>query len=87
MPAISSNTSQWADVYALSGIPVGTGLLIQNQGNARAIMQQSATIPDPTDNTGRRVQIDDEVQVDAGAPGVWMRCSPGGVQAYVQAAS
>lgn len=87
MPAIFVNTAQWVDVYAQSGLAAGTALLIQNQGNERALMQQSATAPEPTDNTGRRVQIDEEVQVDAGAPGVWMRCSPGGVRAYVQAAS
>lgn len=85
MPAINVNTPQWVDIYTQSGIAKGTGLLIQNQGGARMYVQQATSLPATGDNTGRWVEIGEEVQVDAGATGVYGRCSPGGVVAYVQA--
>lgn len=85
MPAINVASSQWVDIYTQSAIAKGTGLLIQNQGSARMYVQQAAALPAASDNTGRWVEIGEEVQVDAGAAGVYGRCSPGGVVAYVQA--
>lgn len=83
MPAISSPDDQWFNVYAASGFAVGAGLLVQNQSSAFARMQISATSPIASDMTGRRVAAGEEVQVDQGAVGLWMRCTPT-VQAYVQ---
>ena len=86
MPAINVPNAQWLNVYTASGITVGTAVLVQNQSPAQALLQISATAPDPTDNTGRRVQANEEVQVDASAAGLWIRCSPSG-SAYVQSMS
>jgi len=87
MPQIKTTTSTWANVYALSGITPGTALLVQNQSGTLALLQISATAPDVNDNTGRWVQPGVEAVVDAGAPGLWMRCSPSGITAYVQGAT
>lgn len=87
MPAIKTINAQWADVYALSGIAPGQPLLVQNQSGTLAISQISATAPDPADNSGRWIQPGAEMQVDAGAAGLWIRCSPNGVIAYVQVQS
>lgn len=84
MPAISSANAQWVDLYAVASITVGSGLLVQNQAGALALLQQATAAPDPSDNTGRWVQPGEEVQVDAGTLRVYMRCSPSGVRAYVQ---
>ena len=84
MPQIKTTTSAWADVYALSGIAPGTALLIQNQSGNVAILQQGAAAPAATDNTGRWLQSGVEAVVDAGAAGLWIRCSPNGITAYVQ---
>lgn len=84
MPQIQTTTSAWANVYALSGVAVGAGLLIQNQSGNVALLQISATAPASTDNTGRWLQSGVEAVVDAGAAGLWMRCSPNGITAYVQ---
>jgi len=84
MPQIKTTTSAWADVYALSGIAPGTALLIQNQSGNVAILQQGAVAPAATDNTGRWLQSGLEAVVDAGAAGLWIRCSPNGITAYVQ---
>lgn len=87
MPQIKTTTSAWADVYALSGIAPGTALLIQNQSGNVALLQTGATAPQATDNTGRWLQSGLEAVVDAGAAGLWIRCSPNGITAYVQGAT
>lgn len=87
MPQIKTTTSAWANVYALAGITPGTALLVQNQSGNVAILQQSAAAPAIDDNTGRWLQSGVEAVVDAGATGLWMRCSPNGITAYVQGAT
>lgn len=84
MPQIKNTSTGWVDVYAAAGITVGTALLVQNQSGDRALLQISATAPVLTDNTGRWLQSGVEAVVDAGATGLWMRCSPNGITAYVQ---
>lgn len=84
MPQIKTTTSAWADVYALSGIAPGTALLVQNQSGNVALLQTGATAPAPADNTGRWLQSGVEAVVDSGAAGLWIRCSPNGITAYVQ---
>lgn len=87
MPQIKTTASAWADVYALSGITPGTALLVQNQSGNLALLQLGATAPNVNDNTGRWLQSGAEAVIDAGAPGLWMRCSPNGITAYVQGAT
>jgi hypothetical protein len=60
---------------------------VQNQAGNLAITHIAATEPDPADNSGRWLQPGVEMQVDAGAAGLYMRCSPNGVMAYVQVQS
>lgn len=97
MPLITSSTAQWVNVRQMASdasvaeggaaIPAGTRLLIQNQGQARAFVKESATAPVPEDNTGRWVEIGDEVENKNTALEPFMRCSPGGVRAFVQVKS
>lgn len=80
---VTSPDDQWISINAATGVAVGTGLLVQNQSSAVAMMQISATLPIPADFGGRRVVPNEEVQVDAGSAELWIRCVPA-VRAYVQ---
>ena len=94
MPLITTNDSQWANVYALASaasvargegpIPVGTALYVQNQSSEIAYGQLVAAVPAQTDQSGRQSYPRAEDTIDAGAPGLFMRCSPGGLRLYVQ---
>lgn len=97
MPLIVSSNAQWVNVRQMASdaavaeggapIPAGTRLLIQNQAGSRAFVKEAAVAPDPTDNTGRWVEIGDEVENKNITLEPFMRCSPGGVRAFVQVKS
>lgn len=80
---VTSPDDQWISINAATGVAVGTGLLVQNQSSAVAMMQISAALPAPGDFSGRRVVPNEEVQVDAGGAELWIRCVPA-VRAYAQ---
>lgn len=80
---VTSPDDQWISINAATGVAVGTGLLVQNQSSAVAMMQLSATLPTATDFSGRRIVPNEEVQIDSGGAEAWMRCVPT-VRAYVQ---
>lgn len=43
---VPSNT--WVDIYAATGIAVGTQIIVQNIGSSEAILSESATEPTST---------------------------------------
>lgn len=80
---VTSPDDQWISINAATGVAVGTGLLVQNQSSAVAMMQYVAVKPLASDFSGRRIVPNEEIQVDTGDPEVWIRCVPI-VRAYVQ---
>lgn len=83
MPDVNNSTSDWIDLYAASGITPGTKILIQNKSNGYALVIEGAVSPTSTDLSGRMLFRPDEIEIDAGSPGVWYRCF-GGINAFVQ---
>ena len=45
LPPVELPQGEWVDLYAATGITVGTQLIIQNNDNAIAILTESATKP------------------------------------------
>lgn len=83
MPGIMLPSTDWVDLYAAASIPVGTKLLVQNQGSNYLLLQEVTSAPDIADTTGRMVVRPAEVEIDAGSTGAWMRCF-GGISIFVQ---
>lgn len=50
LPNITVLTTEWVDVYSLTGIPVGTSLVITNNSESTLLVQEQATQP-LADNT------------------------------------
>jgi hypothetical protein len=46
LPQIVLPSGQWIDLYAETGITVGTQIIVQNVGNANARLTESATEPE-----------------------------------------
>ena len=66
---IKTTSNTWVDVYALTGISVGTPLLIQNVGVAGVTVNISPTLP--TDVDGEVIPSLGYVAVEAAASGCW----------------
>ena len=86
MPEVTNSTTEWIDLYAASGIAPGTKILIQNKSNGYALVLEASSLPDTNNRTGRMLFMPDEIQVDAGSPGVYYRCFEG-IKAFVQVKS
>ena len=82
---ISASSSDWVNVYAGSGIPVGTGLEVQNKTSNLLTIQESASKPADTDFSGRFLRYCDVVEVWPGSPGVWVRGAMNTILINVQA--
>ncbi len=81
---ISTTSTGWLDVYALTELAVGTNISIQNQGSSELIVEvYSDAVPANTDYSGYRVEPGQERIVDAGVIGCFARCVDG-AQLYVQ---
>ena len=81
-------TTTWQSVRALTGIPVGTAINIQNKtrGVSRIIMAQGAR-PDADSTDGAIIDNKDRsVSLAAGALEVWLRCHFATVRASVEEA-
>lgn len=81
---ISTTSTAWMSIYALSSLAVGTSISIQNQGRSDLIVDvYSSNAPLNTVFTGYRVEPGEERIVDAGVVGCFARCVDG-TQCYVQ---
>lgn len=45
LPSVTIPLNTWVDLYAETGIPVGTQIIVQNIGSSEAVLTESATIP------------------------------------------
>lgn len=81
---ISTTSTAWLNIYALSSLAVGTSISIQNQGRSDLIVDvYSSSAPANTTFSGYRVEPGEERIVDAGVVGCFARCVDG-TQAYIQ---
>ncbi|MDB4306039.1 hypothetical protein N9980_00570 [bacterium] len=71
--------SDWVDVYALSGIAVGTAMLMQNVGTVDIKYRTLAT--KPADDSAFNISgssnqsVDRWVTINAGESGLWVKSS------------
>ena len=65
-------TGDWVDLYAASGIPVGTQLLVTCRGKLSAYLAESATQPS-ADLDGIEIYPTRQYVIDVESPGLWAR--------------
>ena len=66
-------TNEWLDLYAASGIAVGTQVLINTRGKHSCFLAESAAEPVIAD--GVEVYPTRQAIVDEGSPGLWGRAA------------
>ena len=66
-------SEDWVDVFALSGIAVGSALVINNKSSIVITTQIKATKPDSDDENGPEIQPFSYLQLDAGASGFFAK--------------
>ena len=64
-------TNEWLDLYAASGIPVGTQVLINTRGKHSSYIAESASEPVGID--GIEIYPTRQCYIDEGSPGLWAR--------------
>ena len=73
LPNIELTDNEWVDLYAASGIVVGTKIVVQNLGVPAVYLSTSATSPDDTD-AFQILQFGIEAANEAGDSGAWAMC-------------
>lgn len=70
LPSVAIPSNVWVDLYAETGIVVGTQLIIQNIGSSEAILSESVAKPIPA--TGHNIISPRQYLTNAGvAVGAW----------------
>lgn len=72
-PDVVLTNSAYTDVYAATGIPVGTSLIIQSKSSVGAFLQIRTTQPTATSQDGILVEAYQFYVIDAGEVGLWAR--------------
>lgn len=72
-PDITLNNTAYSDVYALTGITVGTPLIIQNKSNIGAYLQIKSFQPASNSQDGIFLEAYSFYVVDAGEVGCWAK--------------
>ncbi len=69
LPDVDLSEAAWTDLYTATGIAVGTELLVTNKSPQRraTLVQESVSLPDPTDDNGEPVLTGQSYVVTAGA--------------------
>ena len=75
---------QWADVYALSGISTGSGLLLQNKSPLPVVVIESEEEPSADSEAGFELLYSKVVEVSQGSPGVWVKPLSADARIFVQ---
>lgn len=76
-PDINATTDDWVDVYASTGITVGSKLIIQNKSNTAVVLFESVTKPDSDSIDGYMLtpigECYEDTIVEAGSIGLWVK--------------
>ena len=76
LPKVELKKETWVDLYSVTGISVGTPLIIQNTGKGAAIVSESASVP--TTSIGHNyLPIGGYVTNQSGAVGAWAKSGRG----------
>lgn len=85
LPNISITANEWRDLYAASGIPVGTAIAVENVGVCDVYLTVAATQPDPEFNKYNVVKRDGpQYGNDPGSSGAWAFCQGSGAKVNVR---
>lgn len=77
LPDVPLTANTWVDLYAATGITVGTQIVASNKGSVRFTLAASATAP--SDNRGITVEPNQQAINENGDTGAWAYCSSGGL--------
>ena len=69
LPDVPLPKNTWVDLYAATGILVGTQIVVTNKGSSRIILQSKATTP--TDLNGPTLAVDEDRINEVGDSGAW----------------
>lgn len=72
IPDVQLSKTAYVDVYAATGIVVGTGLVIQNKSSQDVRIQLSASQPASSSTDGDILRPYLEATVDSGETGCWV---------------
>lgn len=86
IPDITIQNTVYADVYAATGIAVGTSVVIQNKGNYSVYLQTTTSAPSDSSADGVLVSPLEIFIVDAGESGLFARASINSSKLSVQPA-
>lgn len=73
LPDITLNNTTYSDVYALTGISVGTPIIIQNKSSVGAYLQIKPFQPASNSQDGIFLEAYNFYIVDAGEVGCWAK--------------
>lgn len=71
------NASDWTDVYAATGIAVGTAVIVHNKDRNRLLIQIKATKPVADNNSGVMLDNMASSYIDSGEAGLFVKAVSG----------
>ncbi len=77
-------SNQWQSLNALSGIAVGTAMMVQSQCSSRVFVKQQSTQPASGSMDAAIVEPMDLWQVTSGSPTTWVRCNDTAGQLFLE---
>ena len=76
-------TAEWKSIYTLSGVAVGTPLLLQNQGVNNVFAIEASTSPENGVIDGIRIEVGEEWRIANGSDDIFVRVSKGTSSVFV----
>lgn len=73
IPDITLSVTDYINVYTLTGIAVGTALVIQNKSSEEVLIQIAPTKPLSTSTAGEVLPSLEQAGIDAGESGCWVK--------------
>lgn len=86
LPDVTIQPTTYTDIYAATGITVGTSVIIQNKGNHSAFLQTTGSAPSDSSMDGVLISPLEIFIVDAGESGLFARASFGNGRLSIQPA-
>lgn len=83
-PDVILSSNKWTELYAATGLDVGTAIRFQNKTGGDLLVFESATAPAADARDGEIFADKERVVVTAGSPGVWVFSTQSSGRVYVQ---
>lgn len=85
---LTATSSDWLDVYTLTGITVGNAVSINNKGGYQILIQEKPTKPDASDKNGKLLSTSRiggfNAIITSGSTGIWIKALRGSCDVNVQ---